>query len=238
MCGVRVFVGTSGFMYPWNPDGLEWYVRESGFNALELNMSFYRFPTPSQVRGWAERGRELRWSIKVTRFITHLHRFGARATERWRSFRELFEPMDSLIDFYLFQLPPAMGPAYSGRIGGFAASTGLGRRFALEWRSPEWFSGEWIRWAAGLGITLVSVDAPGLPRTIFRNDGTVYLRMHGRSSWYGHRYSREELLEVARAIARGEPESVYVYFNNDHDMLDNGRELLGILRETARGSAQ
>ncbi|MFP3209319.1 MAG: DUF72 domain-containing protein, partial [Nitrososphaeria archaeon] len=35
------YVGTSGWSYAWNPDGLEWYVRNSGLNAVELNSSFY-----------------------------------------------------------------------------------------------------------------------------------------------------------------------------------------------------
>ena len=37
---LRVYVGTSGWAYFWNPDGLDWYVRNSGLNAVELNASF------------------------------------------------------------------------------------------------------------------------------------------------------------------------------------------------------
>ena len=42
---VEVYVGTSGWMYPWNLGrSLEWYVNHSGLNAVELNASFYRIP--------------------------------------------------------------------------------------------------------------------------------------------------------------------------------------------------
>ncbi|MEM4399353.1 MAG: DUF72 domain-containing protein [Candidatus Nitrosocaldus sp.] len=69
------FIGTSGWFYPWNPDGsLDWFVRFSGLNAVELNMSFYRFPSPNMVRSWAAKGKALRWAIKVNRLITHTYR--------------------------------------------------------------------------------------------------------------------------------------------------------------------
>ncbi len=47
--------------------------------------------------------------------------------------------------------------------------------------------------------------------------------MLGRSSWYAHDYSYEELVEVARRV--------YVFFNNDHWMLGNARTMLKLLRE-------
>ncbi|RLF12723.1 MAG: DUF72 domain-containing protein, partial [Thermoprotei archaeon] len=39
---MRVYIGTSGWLYDWNLDGsLDWYVKNSGLNAVELNASFY-----------------------------------------------------------------------------------------------------------------------------------------------------------------------------------------------------
>jgi len=66
-----IFIGTSGWLYPWNPKkNLDWYVKYSGFNAVELNASFYRIPTPQQVEKW--RKYEITWAVKVNRKITHL----------------------------------------------------------------------------------------------------------------------------------------------------------------------
>ena len=64
---MNVFVGTSGWLYGWNRGGnLDWYLQNSGLNAVELNASFYRFPYKNQVAGWAGKGTEL--SIGVLKF--------------------------------------------------------------------------------------------------------------------------------------------------------------------------
>ncbi|MEM3467059.1 MAG: DUF72 domain-containing protein [Candidatus Jordarchaeales archaeon] len=229
-----VFVGTSGWAYFWNPEGnFDWYVKNSGLNAVELNASYYRFPFPSQVRGWAKRTPEwFRWTVKVSRLITHVFKFGERSFSTWKRFREIFAPLDGKVSFYLFQLPPNMKPTGKTveKIENFVDEAELGPRFALEWRNKEWFSEEWISWAHGLSLTVVSVDAPDLPRRIIVSDGRVYLRLHGRTSWYSYVYSEEELEEVADRIAAEKPESIYVFFNNDTGMLPNGRKMLQILK--------
>ncbi|MEM4949504.1 MAG: DUF72 domain-containing protein, partial [Candidatus Jordarchaeales archaeon] len=173
-----------------------------------------------------------RWAVKVSRFITHVFKFGERAYQTWQKFRNLFAPLDEKISFYLFQLPPNMKPTEKNveKIERFAEESELGPRFALEWRNEEWFSEKWVNWARRLNITIVSVDAPELPRDIMVSNGRVYLRMHGRTAWYSHVYSREELEEVAERIVAEGPELVYVFFNNDTGMLPNGREMLQILK--------
>ena len=65
--------------YSWNEGGsLEWFCENSGLNAVELNMSFYKFPFPNQVKGWARKGSRLRWAIKVNRLIAHDRKFDER----------------------------------------------------------------------------------------------------------------------------------------------------------------
>lgn len=230
---LRLFVGTSGWLYPWNEEGtLDWYIANSGLNAVELNSSFYRFPFPNMVSSWARKGKDLRWSIKVNRLITHTLKFDGRAVELWKKFNRLFTPMEHLIDFYLFQLSPSTAPTSFRLIEDFTEETGLNERFALEARNPEWFSGEWADWASRLGITLVSVDSPEFPREIYNMNGLVYLRMHGRTEWYNHLYSDEELREVATNILNSKPDKVYVFFNNDHGMLINSKKMLDIFKES------
>ncbi|MHA1595232.1 MAG: DUF72 domain-containing protein [Candidatus Baldrarchaeia archaeon] len=232
---MKIYVGTSGWMYHWNKGGtFDWYVKNSGLNCVELNASYYRFPFKNQVLGWARKSPEsFRWAVKVNRFVTHVFKMSNRAFETWVKFRNLFEPLDPKVDFYLFQLPPFIKPSetYVARIERFVSRAELGDRFALEWRHVEWFSERWEKWAEDLGITLVSVDAPDLPRRIFAINGTIYLRMHGRTAWYSHVYSEEELREVAEQMLSKNPRRIYVFFNNDTGMLVNGRQMMNILRE-------
>lgn len=229
---MEVYVGTSGWLYSWNEGGsLDWYVKNSGLNAIELNMSFYRFPPPGTVRAWRVKGSGLRWAIKVNRLITHTLKFNERALDGWRKFRGLFEPMEEVIDFYLFQLPPSARPSLIPRIEKFIEGTGLDGRFALEPRNISWFNNSAVvSWASGMGITLVSVDSPDLPPEVFNTNGMVYVRMHGRTAWYSHRYEDEELVEVKERILKAGPRKAYIFFNNDTNMLCNAQTMLKLFK--------
>jgi uncharacterized protein YecE (DUF72 family) len=229
---MRYFVGTSGWFYSWNLDSsFNWFVRFSGLNAVELNMSFYRFPFPNMIRSWAAKGKALRWAVKVNRLITHTFKFGQRALELWEKFHRLFSPLEPRIDFYLFQLPPSTTPKSLHAIEEFIAKTNLKERFALEVRNMKWFDKTYVNWASGLGVTWVSVDSPDYPLDIFNTSGIVYERMHGRTAWYSHYYTDGELRDVAKRILDTNPEKAYIFLNNNHAMLENARKMLQILKE-------
>lgn len=228
---MQLFVGTSGWAYEWNKgENFSWYKRNSGFNAVELNASFYRFPYPNMIKSWSKKGKGIHWSIKVNKSITHRHKFNEEAFEIWEKFFDAFKSMDENIDFYLFQLPPILTPNLATRIANFAQDTSLGKRFALEFRNKDWFKEKWYHWAVDNNITLVSVDCPELARKIFSVNQLIYLRMHGRSNWYKHDYSTDELKKVLKKIEQTNFKKVSVFFNN-HSMLSNGREFLSLFEK-------
>lgn len=232
---MEVFVGTSGFSYPWNPNGLEWYIQNSGLNSLELNSPFYRFPFPAYIKSWTNKTETLnsdfRWSVKVNRLITHIYKFSTQASSTWKKFEKLFEPLAPYTDFYLFQLHPKITPDSADKLEKFIAKTNLDEKFALEVRNIEWFKPEWLKWAKKLGITFVSVDSPKFPLDVYNTSGIVYERMHGRSAWYSHDYTNEELKDVTKKILKTKPKKVYIFFNNDFAMLENSRRMLELLRK-------
>ena len=229
---LKVYVGTSGWAYFWNPDGLDWYVKNSCLNAVELNASFYRFPFKNQVIGWARKSKVsgLRWAVKIHNSITHKRMLSESSLPIWKRFKERFSPLDPYIDFYLVQLPPRFKLSEKSleKLRSFSKATGLGWRLAVEFRSPEWFREEIINELRILGITFVSVDSPEI--IYYSKSGPfTYLRLHGRSAWYSHYYSSEELKKAAKTLIDVGGEAIYAFLNNDHGMLDNGRELLHIL---------
>lgn len=233
---MEIFVGTSGWLYDWNEGAsLDWYVEESGLNAVELNASFYRFPFKNQVASWSKKGKSLRWSIKVHRFITHIYKLSEKAFNTWLKFESLFEPMKPLIDFYLFQLPPNYSCKEENldRIALFNAKSSLKLKMAVEFRHESCFNKQVESWAESANLVLVSIDAP-IATWIVQSHGIVYLRMHGRSAWYGHDYSEEELRSVARSVLDRQPKKVYVFFNNNHWMLGNARFMKKLLEELSR----
>ncbi len=231
---MKLYVGTSGWVYDWNPDGLEWYARESGFNAVELNMSFYSFPRESTVIKWLEESGRLRWAVKVHRSITHIRRLNERAVPLWEKFRKVFAPLEERIDFYLFQLPPsaAFTSEMKNRLRAFAR---LCDKIAVEPRHASWFSEEAVAFFQENSIYFVTPDSPlfeGLPKLgVVNINGVVYVRMHGRLAWYNYGYLDEELEEVARKVIESKPNRAYIFFNNNHDMLGDGRRIIEIFSE-------
>ena len=235
----EIYVGTSGWLYDWNIAGnLDWYIKFSGLNAVELNASFYRFPFRNQVIGWARKGKNFRWSIKVHRSITHYRKLSSSSLNTWKKFRALFEPLENIrvLDFFLFQMPPTYTKTKQNieKLKNFVESSEIEpRKIAVEFRHKSWFVEDTVKIAEELGIVLVSIDSP-IGTWIRSAKDTIYLRMHGRSAWYAHEYSEEELSEIVEKILKFNPKRIYVFFNNNHWMLENARTLLGMLREELR----
>jgi len=229
---LEVYVGTSGWLYDWNPKGnFEWYVENSGLNAVELNASFYRFPYPNQVISWARRSKGIRWSVKVHRSITHLRRLSVKALDVWRKFYNLFKPLHQYIDFYLFQLPPTFTNTSVNRerIEVFVKEVNLGSKIAIEFRHKSWFNSDTVDFCRRLGVTVVSVDSP-IATWIVSSNGIIYLRMHGRTVWYAYEYTLEELKEISKLILKVNPLKVYIFFNNNHWMLENAQIMFKLLQ--------
>ncbi|MEM1639924.1 MAG: DUF72 domain-containing protein [Desulfurococcaceae archaeon] len=230
---MEIYVGTSGWLYDWNEGAsLDWYVEESGLNAVELNASFYRFPYRNQVKTWSIKGKNLKWSIKVHRSITHMRKFSEKSINTWNKFFDLFKAMDDIIDFYLFQLPPNYTCKKENleKMAYFSSHVKLGSRMAVEFRHESCFNDQVLRWAEENNLTLVSIDAPIATWLVVTNE-IIYLRMHGREAWYGYEYSEKELGEIAERVVNLKPRKIYVFFNNNHWMLENARYMKKILEE-------
>jgi uncharacterized protein YecE (DUF72 family) len=224
---MEVYVGTSGWAYDWNrKKSLAWYVGHAGLNTIELNASFYGFPSEDTVSRWADAGSTLRWSVKVNRSVTHSYKFNERALGAWERFRERFSALDDRIDFFLFQAPPALKDL--DRVIEFVRKAGIGDRCAVEIRNPEVLGDDEQCRRLQEEAVLVSVDSPDFQGRIFAGD-RIYLRMHGRKDWYLHTYADSELREIKDRIVRLNPRKVWVFFNNDHSMLDNARSMMHLL---------
>lgn len=228
---MEIFVGTSGWMYSWNEGGnFDWYIKNSGLNTVELNASFYRFPFENQIKSWAKKGTSLRWSIKVHRLITHKFKLNEEAKESFKKFLDLFKPMEDLIDFYLFQLPPSFNPDKKEILINFFKDFNK-EKVVVEFRNKNWFSYSLEEFGKENSLLISSIDSPDFQKKIFNINGKVYLRFHGRESWYQYDYSDEELKEIAEIIKMKKPKKVYAYFNNNHSMLKNAQTFFEILKK-------
>jgi len=74
---------------------------------LEINGSFYRFPTESWTNNWKKvSGEKFMFSIKVHRSITHYTRLkGNKSVQLWKRFKKSVGPIEDKVLFWLFQMP-------------------------------------------------------------------------------------------------------------------------------------
>ena len=221
-------IGTSGYSYSWNkgkPSPFKWYLSQ-GFNSVEINASFYRFPTGNWLKTWLTAPSDFTFSIKVHRSITHYNRMKGKSYQLWESFKSTLSPIEKNIDFWLFQMPPDY--KYSKEnlqtIKNFLARTSLRNKAVVEFRNASWWThaGE----VRKLGITFCSVDAPELPNDLIAENGALYLRLHGSTKWYNSIYSEKELDCALEKIRELKVDKGAIYLNNDHGMLINGLYLL------------
>ncbi|MEM0090466.1 MAG: DUF72 domain-containing protein [Nitrososphaerota archaeon] len=224
-------VGTSGYTYYWNegrPTPFEWYVSQ-GFKTVEINASFYRFPSKYWTVAWLKAPKDFDFSIKVHRSITHRSRLGEAAVQLWPKFVKPLENLLDKITFFLFQMPPSFAASQANleRLVQFFRRIELPCIAAVEFRHESWWKkvGE----VESFGLVFCSVDSPDLPRDVLATNDVVYLRLHGRETWYAYVYTEPELVEIVKKLKELRASKKYVYLNNDHGMLPNGKLLMKLL---------
>lgn len=220
-----IHLGTSGYSYPhWRgllyPEHLgtsHWLERYAEFfETVELNATFYKLPTARAVERWRESTpRDFVFACKGSRYLTHLKRL--RDTEEGlHRYFSLIEGLGNKLGPILFQLPPQMKHPDTDRLASFLEKLPKGYRYAFEFRSPEWYTGEVCALLDEYGVAFCEHDWLGVspPRP---TGGFRYLRFHGASARYEGRYGKAALRPFAVDLLawRRKGRDAYVYFNND-----------------------
>lgn len=225
-------IGTSGYTYSWNKgksNKFEWYINQ-GFNSVEINGSFYRFPTESWTNNWEKFARrDFMFSIKVHRSITHYTRLkGDKSVNLWKRFRKSVEPIEDKVMFWLFQMPSTFkfNRENLERLSIFANKADLNKKAIMEFRDSSWWNKASLKALEKNKFSVCSVDAPLLPKKILSLNEIIYLRLHGSKSWYNYMYSEKELKGIINKLKKKHANNKAVYLNNDHGMLPNGKYLM------------
>jgi uncharacterized protein YecE (DUF72 family) len=234
----KIRIGTSGYSYSWNkakPNAFEWYISQ-GFNSVEINYSFYRFPPLTSIKFWQIKApRDFTFSIKVHRSITHYNRLKKpRSIELWDQFSKIFEPLQNKIDFWLFQMPANFKFTQENleRVRSFFNSDGImhqvvtRKKAVIEFRDSSWWNEPALKEIERAGIAFCSVDAPRLPNEIITISDAIYLRLHGTKTWYNYLYPEERLKQIVSDMIAMGAQKKAIYLNNDHGMLPNGLFLM------------
>jgi uncharacterized protein YecE (DUF72 family) len=219
------FLGCSGFYYNhWKgifyPERiaktrwLSYYAQF--FNTLEVNNTFYRYPSQKLLEGWYTKTADnFRFAVKANRIITHLHKF--KGTEQYTAnFYTLVYLLREKLLCVLFQLPP-MVHKNMDLLQTIADQLDPSVMNVLEFRHESWWDREVYDFMDKHGIVFCSVSASELPETLVRTGPAVYVRFHGKDCWYQHNYPDEELQQWAERIKQQNATKVLCYFNNDYN---------------------
>jgi uncharacterized protein YecE (DUF72 family) len=220
-----LYVGCSGWRYwKWRdsyyagvpqPVWFERYMKD--FDTVEINASFYAWPTVAGVQAWRRQSgdRNFVYTIKVCELITHVKRFKGTKT-LIKDFGMIADILGDRMGCFLFQLPPSYRYTRA-RLDAIVSQLDPMRRNVVEFRHASWWNENVYSAFHRAGIIFCSCSAPRLPGDLIRTAEEVYVRLHGPKRWYRHDYSDEELLELANKIKQSGAKRAWVYFNNDND---------------------
>jgi len=186
---MAIRVGTSGFSYKeWKPifyppdlpesRFLSYYATR--FDAVEIDSTFYRMPTPKSLDAWQQAAPEhFRFAIKASQRITHRERLAA-PSESVGYMLGLLERLGARLGVVLYQLPPFFRQDLP-RLEAFLGALPPSPKSAFEFRHVSWFTEETYRLLEKHGVALCINDNDEFdcPRELTAKHSYVRLRRDG-----------------------------------------------------------
>jgi uncharacterized protein YecE (DUF72 family) len=225
----NVILGTSGWSYrewigPFYGKGTKSMLGAYGrvFKTVEINSTFYRYPTDKMVMGWVRYSpSNFVFTAKLPKLITHEKKLElAKGVEE--DLQRYCETMRTLLlngklGCLLIQLPPKYEYDID-HLESFFKILPADFKFAVEFRNLSWLRNETWDLLNRYKVAYTIVDEPLLPPEIHITSSIAYFRWHGKGSrpWFNYRYSKEELdpwIPRVKAASK-KVKKVYGYFNN------------------------
>lgn len=206
-----------GIVYPEKPgkkfDPLEYLSRF--FDTIEVNSSFYRPPTASTTKSWANRvaaNKQFTFTAKLHRVFTHER--GKATKEDEKAFREGMDVLAKAkkLGSVLLQFPWSFKNTPEDR-------TYLGKlleRFrqyplVVEVRHASWNNEEVYEWFEERGAGVCNIDQPLFSKSILPQALTTspvgYVRLHGRNyqNWFREKAPRDERYNYLYSVDELDP---------------------------------
>ncbi|MEM1530917.1 MAG: DUF72 domain-containing protein [Candidatus Bathyarchaeia archaeon] len=189
------------------------------FKLVELNSTFYRYPSPRTAENWRKRAPEdFEFTVKAHQDISHKYKLKIeRAAEPFEKVKQICRILKAKI--ILIQTPASFSIKNLEDAKKFFS--GINREdFILVWetRGPSWESDEGLRSLKGilseLDVTHVTDPLRLMPTYTSR---LVYFRLHGLGErMYYYQYTNDELRRIYEIVRgfEGLEMGAYVLFNN------------------------
>ncbi len=225
MHSIKWHIGCSGFHYKeWKeafyPRGLaqsKWFdYYAQHFNTLELNVTFYRFPTLASLKTWHDKAPEgFCFSAKVPRAITHFKKF--EETERMLEdfYGLLKEGLDEKLACVLFQLPPQFSFSKE-KLENILRQMNPAFTNVIEFRHESWWRHDVPLMLQKNHVSFCGVSFPRIPfdDTVI-NTPVCYYRFHGVPRLFYSEYHNAFLEKIFHQIQENKTvRQAFLYFNN------------------------
>jgi uncharacterized protein YecE (DUF72 family) len=225
-CAARLHIGTSGWQYdhwrgPFYPLDLpksRWLAYYSQQLAcIEINSSFYGFPSPKAIRSWLDAvPAGFRFALKASRYITHR-----------KKLKDCGEPLQRFLDWcgyfgdrlgpVLFQLPPRWR-VNPDRLAAFLDLLPPDLDCAFELRDPSWHTKAVYDLLAARRSAFCQFEIGGLRAPDRITADMIYIRLHGPGEdaycgSYPDKILKGWVERVCRWLEEGK--EVWLFFDND-----------------------
>ncbi|MEM1577554.1 MAG: DUF72 domain-containing protein [Candidatus Pacearchaeota archaeon] len=225
---MECYIGTSGYVYwhwrdrfyPKELSSYKWFdYYAKYFNTVEINMSFYKWPSENIIKAWKNKVKKLEkegkiflYTLKANKQITHIRKL-IGIKKILKNFYKLAENIEPYLGCILFQLPPSL-KFDEKRIENFVNLLDENYINVIEFRHKSWWNNGVYKILKNKAVFCI-VSAPNLPEDFIKTHENIYIRFHGKQGWYRSNYSDNELKDWAKKIKNSKAKKVFVYFNND-----------------------
>ena len=215
---MQLFVGTSGYSYPkWKgsfypaklprEEMLSYYARH--FAAVEINNSFYKMPSESDVRAWpGPVPKDFRFALKAPQAITHFKRL-RNAEDGTKQLFKTIAVLKARRGPVLFGLPPNFRKDVP-RIESFLRLIPRKVQVAFEFRHESWFDDDVFNCLRARRCALCIADAEDLPRApVVSTTDWGYIRLRRKN------YTRKSLAGWIDKLKSQGWREAYVFFKHE-----------------------
>ena len=213
----------------------EFYCKH--FNAVELNVTFYRFPTLKSLQGWYDKAPPgFSFSAKVPRSITHFKRFVDTERMMIDFYSLLEEGLKEKVACVLTQLPPQF--AYSEEnLEKLVYQMHPSFNNVIEFRNESWWRKDVQKILAENDIGFCGVSFPKISfDDAVVNTALGYYRFHGVPKLFYSEYDKSFIEKIFKQLNENKKaKNIFIYFNNTASLaaLHNARYFQHLVQNTA-----
>ncbi|MBY0502173.1 MAG: DUF72 domain-containing protein [Alphaproteobacteria bacterium] len=214
-------IGCSGWSYKdWKPcfypetlpskEYFSYYA--TFFNTVEINNTFYCFPTQKTLKLWYNQAPQgFKYSIKVNRYITHKLRF-KEIEEPLKTIYGIGDILNEKLQHFLFQFPPSF--VFSDeKLERIISQLNQKYQNVIEFRHPSWWRSKVIQIFEANNILFCTVNGFDLPESPIIINKKMYCRFHG-APVYSSLYSGQFLSYWTSVFKKEFLKESWIYFNN------------------------